>query len=96
MDLMQLREQYGETILRISASYGARNVRVFGSVVRGEVQLNSDLGLLITLDPDRSLLDLIAIKQDIEDLVGCPVEVVTEAAISSYVRERVLQEAVRL
>ncbi|HKZ86289.1 MAG TPA: nucleotidyltransferase domain-containing protein [Anaerolineae bacterium] len=51
---------------------------------------------LVSLDPGRSLLDLIAIKQDLEDLLGCEVDVVTEAAISPYVRDRVLREAVAI
>jgi predicted nucleotidyltransferase len=51
---------------------------------------------LVKLDPGRSLLDLIAIKQDLEDLLGCQVDVVTEAAISPYIGEHVLREAVSL
>ena len=85
-----------EEILQIAARYGARNVRVFGSVARGEAGPNSDLDLLVQLAPGSSLLDLIAIKQDLEDLLDCEVDVVTEAAISPYIRERVLKEAVGL
>jgi predicted nucleotidyltransferase len=85
-----------EMILKIAAQYGARNVHVFGSVVRGEAKADSDLDLLVKLDPGRSLLDLIAIKQDLEDLLGCEVDVVTEAAISPYMKEQVLKEAVSL
>jgi predicted nucleotidyltransferase len=47
-------------------------------------------------NPGRSLLDIVAIKQDLEDLMGCAVDVVTEAAISPYIREEVLREAVSL
>jgi predicted nucleotidyltransferase len=71
-------------------------VHVFGSVVRGEAKTGSDLDLLVKLEPGRSLLDLIAIKQDLEDLLGCEVDVVTEAAISPYMKEQVLKEAVSL
>ena len=60
------------------------------------VQVCSDLDLLVKLEAGRSLLDLIAIKQDLEDLLGCQVDVVTEAAISPYIREKVLKEAVAL
>lgn len=56
----------------------------------------SDLDLLVEMEPERSLLDLVAIKQDLEDLLGCKVHVVTEAAVSPYIRERVLKEAVHL
>jgi predicted nucleotidyltransferase len=71
-------------------------VHVFGSVVRGEAKTGSDLDLLVKLEPGRSPLDLIAIKQDLEDLLGCEVDVVTEAAISPYMKEQVLKEAVSL
>jgi hypothetical protein len=85
-----------EEILKITASYGGQNIRVFGSVARGQAGPNSDLDLLVTLEAGRSLLDLIAIKQDLEDLLGCKVDVVTEAGISPYIRERVLREVVIL
>ena len=83
-------------ILSIAASHGARNVRVFGSFARGEAVMGSDLDLLVQLDPGYSLLDIIAIKQDLGDLLGCKVDVVTEAAISPYIREQVLREATAL
>jgi predicted nucleotidyltransferase len=83
-------------ILRIAARHGARDVRVFGSFARGEAGPESDIDILVKLDPGRSLLDIVAIKQDLEDLMGCEVVVVTEAAISPYIREEVLREAVSL
>jgi hypothetical protein len=85
-----------EEILRIAGAHGARNVRVFGSVSRGEAGTESDVDLLVKLDPGRSLLDLIAIKQELEDLLGREVDVVTEDAVSPYIREQVLKEAVSL
>ncbi len=85
-----------KVILRIAAQHGARNVQVFGSFARGEAGPDSDLDLMIQLEPGRSLLDLIAIKQDLEDLLGREVDVVTEAAISPYMKEQVLKEAVNL
>ena len=85
-----------EEIMRIAASYGARNVYVFGSRARGEAGPDSDIDMLVTLDPGRSLLAITAIQQDLEDLLGCEVDVVTEAAISPYIREQVLKEAVSL
>lgn len=84
-----------ETV-QIAAQHGARNVRVFGSIARGDANSNSDLDLLVQLSPESSLLDLIAIKQDLEDLLGCKVDVVTEAALSPYIREKVLKEATPL
>ena len=85
-----------DEILRIAGAHGAHSVRVFGSVSRGEAGTKSDVDLLVKLEPGRSLLDLIAIKQDLEDLLGREVDVVTEDAVSPYIREQVLEEAVSL
>ena len=74
-------------IARITSLYGARDVRIFGSHARGTAGPDSDLDILVKLDPGRSLLDLIAIKQDLEDLLGCRVDVVTESSLSPYSRE---------
>jgi len=90
-----LKEKRQE-ILRIAHSHGARDVRLFGSAARGEARPESDVDLLVKLDPDRSLLDIVAIKQDLEDLLHCQVDVLTEASISPYIREQVLKEAVSL
>jgi predicted nucleotidyltransferase len=85
-----------DEIFRIAGAHGAQNVRVFGSVSRGEAGTKSDVDLLVKLEPGRSLLDLIAIKQELEDLLGREVDVVTEDAVSPYIREQVLKEAVSL
>jgi predicted nucleotidyltransferase len=92
----QVLAEKREEILRIAASHGARDVRVFGSRARGEASPASDLDLLIKLEPGRTLLDIVAIKQDLEDLLGCKVDVVTESAVSRYIRDEVLRQAVEL
>jgi predicted nucleotidyltransferase len=71
-------------------------VRVFGSRARGQGGQASDLDLLVELEPQGTLLDLIAIKQDLEDRLACRVDVLTEAALSPYLRQKVLDEAVAL
>ena len=85
-----------DQILTIAGQYGARNVRIFGSIARGEGKRASDLDVLVELDPGRSLLDIIAIKQDLEDLLNIKVDVVTEAAVSPYIRDEVLRQAISL
>ena len=92
MEIDELKNRRDE-ILWIAARYGARNVRIFGSVVRGETGPGSDIDVLVDLEPDRSLLDHIALKQDLEDLLGQDVDVVTENALHWYIRDRVLKEA---
>jgi predicted nucleotidyltransferase len=88
--------QHRAEILAVAAQHGARAIRLFGSVARGDARADSDVDVLIDLEPGRSLLDLIAIKQDLEDILGRSVDVVTEAAISPYLRQRVLAEAIPL
>jgi Predicted nucleotidyltransferases len=83
-------------ILRIAARYGIENVRVFGSFARGKNRPDSDLDLLVDLEPGRSLLDIIAAKQDLEDLLKRSVDVVTERSLSPYFRDSVTQEVVYL
>jgi predicted nucleotidyltransferase len=83
-------------ILRIARTHGADRIRIFGSAARGEAGPDSDLDLLVEFEPARSLLDQIALIQDLESLLGCKVDVVEPDALHWYIRERVLQEAVFL
>jgi len=85
-----------EDILRIAAQYGAYNVRIFGSVARGEADSESDIDLLVNMEPGRSLLDLCGLLIDLEELPGRKVDVVTEKGLRDRIRERVLKEAVAL
>ena len=96
MAIAQILQDKRDEILRIAVSHGARDIRVFGSQGRGAARPDSDIDILVQLGPDQSLLDLIAIKQDLEDLLGCKVDVVTEASLSPYFRDQVLDEAVSL
>ncbi len=85
-----------EEILHIARSHGARNVRVFGSVARGEDDAQSDIDLLVELAPGRSLFDLGGIQFELETLLGRNVDVVTEHGLKPRIRERVLRESVIL
>ena len=83
-------------ILRLAAQHGARNVRVFGSVARGEARPDSDIDVLVEFEPGRTLLDRIGLMQDLEDLLGRKVDVVTEKALHRMIRQQVLEQAVQL
>ena len=85
-----------EDILRICREHGGSEVRLFGSVVRGEQTPVSDLDMLVELEENRSLLDRIAIKHAIEDLLHTTVDVVSPKALHQLIREEILQEAVAL
>jgi predicted nucleotidyltransferase len=92
----RLVEEHRDKILELAERHGASNVRIFGSLARGEGAESSDLDLLVTFDEKRSLLDLVGLKQELEDLLHLPVDVVTEPALSPYIRDRVLAEAMPL
>jgi predicted nucleotidyltransferase len=91
----EVRERRAD-ILRIARSHGGTRVRIFGSVRHGTAKADSDLDPLIDLEPDSSLLDLVAIKQDLEDLLGREVHVVTEDAISPHIHDAILRDALPL
>ena len=94
--LQELRATRRDEILRIAAKRGARNIRVFGSVARGESDERSDIDFLVDLEPDRSLFDLSGLFLDLEAALKTEVDVVTERGLRGRARERVLQEAVVL
>jgi predicted nucleotidyltransferase len=80
-------------ILSIAEQYGAYDVRVFGSVARGESRLTSDVDFLVEMPPGHSLLDRIALKQALEDLLGCRVDVATPGTLHECIKDSVLQDA---
>jgi len=79
-------------ILEIAERYGARNIRVFGSVARGDNRDDSDVDFLVDLDKGRTLFDLGGLLMDLRDLLGVEVDVVTPGGLH-YIRDRVLAEA---
>lgn len=95
MTLETVRGKRGR-LLDLAARHGACNLRVFGSLARGEADAASDLDLLVDLEPGRSLVDLGALLADLEVELGARVDVVTEAGLRPALRERVLRDAVPL
>ena len=96
MTLQVLRATKRDEILRVAANRGARNIRVFGSVARGESDARSDIDFLVDLDPGRSLFDLSGLLLDLEAVLHTEVDVVTERGLRDRIRDRVLREAVPL
>lgn len=87
-----LRDKVKE-IRRIARAYGVVRLRVFGSRALGTATAASDLDVLVDLKPRRDLLDLVGFKLDLEDLLGCEVDVLTEGSLSPYLRSRILRQA---
>jgi uncharacterized protein len=83
-------------ILSLAQAHGAHNVRIFGSVARGEGHADSDIDFLVEMDNGRSLLDLIELSQDLETLLQRKVEVLTDKGLSPYLEQRIHAEAVLL
>ena len=93
--LDRLRDHRAD-IMELACSYGIRRVRVFGSVARREERPDSDVDFLIQFEPGRSLLDQVGFRQDLEEMLGCRVDVVAEGGISPYLKDRILGEAIPL
>lgn len=89
MDLNEKRQE----ILQIAARHGAHNIRLFGSMARGEDRPQSDVDLLVDMASGRSLLDLVGLSQDLEELLKRKVDVVTDASLHPALRERIRAEA---
>lgn len=93
MCVEQLVQSRRREILVLAARHGARNLRLFGSAARGEDSPESDVDLLVDMEPGRSLFDLIALKLDLEELLQRGVDVVTTSSIHWLLRRRILREA---
>ena len=93
---LELLVHFRREILDMAARHGVHNIRVFGSVLRGDDRPGSDLDLLVDVEPGRTLLDVIAFEQDLQELLGRRVDVLTEGGLSPYLQERILAEAASL
>jgi predicted nucleotidyltransferase len=93
LSLAEVLDKNRQIILNLAHRNGVRNVQVFGSVARNQATGTSDLDLLVELESNRSLLDRIAFMQDLEDILGVPVDVVTADALHPLVRDEILEQA---
>ena len=96
MNLREMVAMRRDEIIKVAAQHGARNGRLFGSVVRGEADERSDVDFLVDMESGRSLLDLGGLLMDLKDVLGRDVDVVTEKGLNPRIRDRVLREAVAL
>ena len=96
MELFDKLKEKREDILQIASRHGAYNVRVFGSVARGDADSGSDIDFLVDMEPDRSLFDLGGLLMDLKALLKRDIDVVTEKSLHWYIRNRVIKESKRL
>lgn len=95
-ELYEKLRQQKASILDIANRYHAVNIRVFGSVIRGEEREDSDIDLLVDFLPGSTLLDQVGLIDALSTKLGRKVDIVSERALNKYLRQRVLQEAVTL
>ena len=95
MGIQELKQKR-DKIYSIASKYGANHIRIFGSVAAGKTRPDSDIDFLVDLSPGRSLFDLGGLLMDLHNLLGCEVDVVTEAGLRPRIRNRVLKEAIPL
>jgi predicted nucleotidyltransferase len=96
MDSLILLTQKREQIMKTAADYDAYDVRVFGSVARGEADEASEINLLVSLEPGRSLMDLGGLLYDLQKYLGIELDVVPEKGLRARISEQVLREAIPL
>ncbi|MBK5290648.1 MAG: nucleotidyltransferase family protein [Acidobacteriia bacterium] len=92
----ELIRQHRGRILELASRHGARNVRLFGSTARGDAGPSSDIDLLVEMEPGRNYFHLVALWQDLEELLGRRVDMLSDGGVSPYLKDRIYAEAVPL
>jgi len=96
MSIQKILKSYRQEILDIASQRGATNIRIFGSVARGEDTSESDLDLLVDYEDDVSLLDHVGLIHDLEDLLDRKVEIATESSLHWYIKDDIIKKAIKL
>jgi len=96
MGIQEIIGSQRQQILALAAKYGAFNIRIFGSVARGQADDKSDVDFLVDMEPGRSLFDMGGLLYDLQQLLGRNIDVVTTAGLRARIKERVIKEAVPL
>ena len=96
MTLDELRSRHRSRIVALAEQRGAHNVRVFGSMARGEQRPDSDIDFLVDFEPGRSLLDLTGLWLDLEGALGCKVDVISSRGLKPRLASEVMRDAVSL
>ncbi len=96
MDIEILLKNKREEILKVAAKHGAKNIRVFGSVARGEADQESDIDFLVDFESGRSLMDVGSLLMDLQDLLGRRVDIVEPEGLHWYIRDKILKEAIAI
>lgn len=95
MNLKQL-QQYRLKIIELARKYHSNNIRVFGSVAKGENTESSDVDFLIDPDPQQDLFDVIRLRRSLQELLKCDVDIVHSTALHHSIKQEILESAVRL
>jgi hypothetical protein len=93
MELRELIDEKRDEILRLAAKHGMRNVRIFGSVARGQARIDSDVDFLVETEPNRSFLDICGLTINLQELLGRRVDMLTDSGLYWLLRRRILKEA---
>jgi len=96
MDINEIRKEKKAEIIRIAKRYGASNIRLFGSLVRNDLNETSDIDVLITIERGRTLIDLFSIGEELEGILNRRVHIVADDGISPYLKDKILSEAIPL